>query len=351
MKRMVTMVLVPVALAFSVMSWAQEKADDWSVLVEAIANGNAGALREAIRAGRDLNARDRQTGQTPLHIAVAYAGAKGDATSVEILLEAGADANAVNSAGGTPLSYADKLNDLKIVRLLLRHGAKTDIPITQAGQTVLHSAAHAGHAEIVRLLLDAKATVDVKSKSGQTPLFFAIAGSHVDAASCLLGAGANPNIKDMSRLTPLFYAANNGKLPIVKTLIDAGADPEARDPEGRTPADWATKKGHKGVADYLLAAPKSVASAIRARSSPSTLPEPRSPSAARPSLPQATAVCDLSRFSLAIDKAEVEPKGVITGYFGNEAKSGEGERLIIVTIRGTVPAPCEITMGPDSELR
>lgn len=249
MKRIVTMVLV--ALAFSVMSWAQEKADDWSVLIDAIATGNATGLREAIRAGRDLNAKDRETGQTPLHIAVAYSIAKSDTLSVELLLEAGADVNAVNSAGGTPLSYADKLNDLKTVRLLLRHGAKTDIPITQAGQTVLHSAAHAGHAETVRLLLEAKATVDVRSKSGQTPLVFAVSGSHKDVVSSLLGASADPNSKDESGLTPLFYGANNGDLAIVKILVNAGADPKARDPEGKTAADWATKKGHKDVATYL----------------------------------------------------------------------------------------------------
>ena len=247
MKHIVMIVLV--ALSFSAMTSAQEKADDWSVLVGAIMDGNTAALREAIRAGRDLNAKDAKTGQTPLHIAVAIDFAKRDTTSVKILLEAGADANAVNSVGGTPLFYAYKLNDLTLMKLLLRHGAKTDIPITQVGQTVLHVAAYEGHAEVVRILLEAKAAVDVVSKSGQTPLFFAIKEKEV--LSSLLAASANPNAKDESGLTPLFYAANNGNLDIVKALIGAGAYPNARDPKGRTPADWAIRNGNIDVAAYL----------------------------------------------------------------------------------------------------
>ena len=100
--------------------WSQ---DGFTVLHYAAFFGSPEAIRALVAAGADLEARS--TNQefapeaTPLHSAVA--AARSD--NVEALLQAGADPNAKQHSGFTPLMEAEQRGDLDLAELLIRHGA------------------------------------------------------------------------------------------------------------------------------------------------------------------------------------------------------------------------------------
>jgi ankyrin repeat protein len=84
--------------------------------------GNAPVIAQLLKAGVDPE-RATTTGATPLH----FAAASGDVDAIGVLLDAGADANARESAAGqTPLMFAAAQNRAAAIRLLVRRGAAID---------------------------------------------------------------------------------------------------------------------------------------------------------------------------------------------------------------------------------
>jgi ankyrin repeat protein len=65
--------------------------------------------------------------------------------------------------------------------------------------SALHVAANHGHLEIVKLLLDAGADINRKSKSGETPLHLAVTKNHIDVVKCLLVRGADYSITNFHK--------------------------------------------------------------------------------------------------------------------------------------------------------
>ena len=141
-----------------------------------------------------------------------------DAGRVRALLAAGADVNARDDAGQTPLHYATQL--------------ATDEPVFsfQTGGRVENG----GDSTIVRVLLAAEADPNARDNDGRTSLY--LAGT-AEVARLLLDAGADVNARDNAGWTPLHWSTVHGTAEVVRVLLDAGADPNARDNDGRTPDD------------------------------------------------------------------------------------------------------------------
>jgi len=106
--------------------------------------------------------------------------------------------------------------------------------ISSGGRTVLHEAAITGNAEVVTLLLDAKANINIQDRGGKTALLWAAEKGHKEVVKILLDAKASVNIPGEGGDTPLAQAVLNGHKEIVKMLLDAKADVEIRDSQGCT---------------------------------------------------------------------------------------------------------------------
>ena len=111
-------------------------------------------------------------GNTPLHSAAYYE----DSEMVRVLLVCGVDVNAQNDLGSTPLDSAMRghFNDSTVVRSLLEHGADPNVQVP-GNITPLHLASQYGRIEIVRLLVQHGASVEIRDKWGRKPLDVAFA--------------------------------------------------------------------------------------------------------------------------------------------------------------------------------
>ena len=114
------------------------------------------------------NTRDVSTGDTPLHIVVA----RRDLTWVQILAAKGANVNARNNKGQTPLQLASNLGFSEGVEILLKLGAKVDEP-NATGETPLIAATHRKDAALARVLLKAGANPARNDNSGRSALDYA----------------------------------------------------------------------------------------------------------------------------------------------------------------------------------
>jgi uncharacterized protein len=123
------------------------------------------------------------------------------------------------------------------------------------GFTALHFAAFFGGGEAARVLLDAGADPNLRSRNDfdVLPIHSAVAGRHGDVVAALLDAGADPNVRQRHGWTPLHSAAEHGDTATVERLLTAGADPGAVNDEGVTAADLARTAGHEAMADRFSA--------------------------------------------------------------------------------------------------
>ena len=189
----------------------------------AVAKGDVSALRRLIAGGADLNAKDAH-GRTPLMVA----GYRRDKTAARILIEAGADLNALDSEQYDLLTIAAVLNDVEMVKFAIASGADAGLVTSPYQGTALIAAAHLGHVEVVQALIAGKAPLDHVNNLGWTALIEAIVlgdggPRHEAIVRALLQAGARADLPDSSGTTPLKLAAQRGYSNMTRILKRAGA--------------------------------------------------------------------------------------------------------------------------------
>ena len=92
-----------------------------------------------------------------------------DMSKIQDLIEKGADVEAKDKWGSTPLHFASGNNHIEIAKLLLDRGADVKAK-DNGGQTPLHFASWHNRIKIAKLLIEAGADVDATDDDGETPL-------------------------------------------------------------------------------------------------------------------------------------------------------------------------------------
>lgn len=154
----------------------------------------------------------------------------------------------------TPLMIACENGYADVVGILLNAGANPDAKSAGAsGYTPLHRAIQKNNIEIIRLLLNRNANLNVTDDSGQTPLMLACELNNTNLVSFFLQQKANPNAADVWGRTALMIACEKGYLDIASHLLNSGAKPDAADRRKRTAVIMACEKGHTDIVKLFLA--------------------------------------------------------------------------------------------------
>lgn len=194
--------------------------------------------------------------------AVASAAATGSVEALRFLLNKGGNTPHALSEALLDASESQNESDLYIneqglpeaVRILLDYKADVDSR-NNCDMTPLMLASHRGRAVIVRMLLDAGASVNAKTAcsgwEGSTALLMAIAERHEDVAKILLNRGALSAVADKKGNTALTLAAGAGTGGFINLLIDKGVDINKRNNEGQTALIIAADKGNQDAVGVL----------------------------------------------------------------------------------------------------
>ncbi len=142
-------------------------------------------------------------------------------------------------------------DDVNLIENSVRHGANVNAANHQ-GWTPLMVAASVGNTAALMTLLKHGADVNARhTEDGRTPLIFAAKEGYSDTVLCLIARGARVNDADNEGLTPMIWAAKSGQQEIVTLLISQGADIRAEAKDGQNALLKAKFNGHTAIADYL----------------------------------------------------------------------------------------------------
>ena len=224
-KMTATLTLLGLGVLIAVLSFAKPglfMSDEEQRLIEAVAQNDLTTVRELVEAGINVNAQDTR-GRTALLAAVEGHNLE----SAKVLLEAGADVNLLDDKMDSPLLLAGAEGKVDIMKLILQ--AKPNFSLyNRFGGTPLIPAAERGHVDMVKLLVSTKVDIDHVNHLGWTALLEAIVLSdggprQQQIVQVLVDAGADVNIADKEGVTPLQHARKKGFQEIVKILASAGA--------------------------------------------------------------------------------------------------------------------------------
>ncbi|KAK3604454.1 hypothetical protein CHS0354_015628 [Potamilus streckersoni] len=208
-------------------------------LFHAVSNNEPERLKALLEAGADPDQfyedLTKISSKSILHICCE----KGREECAKILLEHNANPRFRDPWGHTPLMCCMMTHHYEIGEIILQQEPSTVYDVDRYGKTALHKAVETGCKESVHLLLRYDADVNCRTQDGITAMMFLCDNRELDNAAdvlkILLDAGAEVDMKDGAHRTGLHYAAIRKNPKSVELLLKAGADPNIMDKTWRTP--------------------------------------------------------------------------------------------------------------------
>jgi ankyrin repeat protein len=178
------------------------------------------------------------------------ANGRNDAVSDWIAM--GVDLDQLSADGSTALAYAALLNRLSTVRLLLQAKAGVNVAGPHGGAPIALAAAWT-HYDVVEALLSARANVNCRAYGERyTALMLSVINGQQLSAEQFIAAAADVNLKAANGKTALIMAAERNDSGCVQLFLDSGAELNAQDADGRTALMHAVFQRNQGPVELLL---------------------------------------------------------------------------------------------------
>ena len=208
---------------------------------------NSAKITEMLIGKADKNIiNDSLEGKTPLIIAVGNSYID----TAKILIENGANINAVDIEGWSALSYAVNNGDIEIAKLLLENKAKIkDELLIAIKSPIVESSIN-----MMKLLIDNKANINYTDENGFNPLNIAIESGDMELTKFLITNGANVNSLMQDGVSLIGYAIAQNNMDLLQILIENGANVNYTngDSWADTPLKTASRLGLDNVVRILL---------------------------------------------------------------------------------------------------
>ncbi|CAN0045900.1 unnamed protein product, partial [Ascophyllum nodosum] len=204
----------------------------------ALLHGKESAIAALVAGGTDINCRTSKNGLTALD----WAAFLGNVDVLKMLVENGADVRGSGPRGDTPLHFAVRRNSVgasetscEAITALLLHGAEVDaadnfgktplVIAVEKEKLALVDALVAGGADVNRRnVVDDMAPLDVAASIGNLEVLKALLGGHVDVLKALIRHGVDVNASNAKGHSPLYEAAARNRVAAIRALVEAGAD-------------------------------------------------------------------------------------------------------------------------------
>ena len=254
--------MIPILLIFTISTSPLFSQDN--SFFEAVVRDNTALVEYMIKSRADVTVTNSD-GLTALHLV-------SDPKLGLTLIINGADINAKNRSGSTPLHWAVSRNKASIAKLLIEFGANID-SADNMGNTPLHFAINSKE-ELILLLIRSGANVNATNNNGSTPIIEALLKNNNTHSKYLLLAGAE-NIKNNAGVSPSILETLEADNTIKENLISGQVDPVIKeifvenyaraielinqgeaidtvDINGNTALHWAFNKKNRYISKLLL---------------------------------------------------------------------------------------------------
>ncbi|MCJ1236458.1 hypothetical protein MMC14_004439 [Varicellaria rhodocarpa] len=205
-------------------------------LYEVARQGHLEVLKIILKNKNSLTEKSDTDGRTPLHSACA----RGHATTAQLLLDSGADCNAVDDYEHNALIIACFNGQHEVVKVLTKAGCNVNYrkedewpPLfITGGETTLHRAIRRGDLDLAEFLIERSAAINAINSNGDSALQMTVYKGRKDIVACLLDHDANIDHTNIQGITPVFKAARSNSAQTMQLLIDRGANFYHRDNDG-----------------------------------------------------------------------------------------------------------------------
>lgn len=215
----------------------------WGLLCNAVRSGQVEPVRFLLNQNVPVNPMPSTTPKTPpsfhirpgydpdkVYTPLHYAAALPTPEIAALLIAHGADVNAEDSFGTTPLLAAVSRGQLETLRLLIAHGANVRAAELDSGKNALMRGVY--RTEIASVLLDHGLNVNARDRSGRTALMHC---QNPKIAALLIARGADVNARDAQGTTALTIMSLSGQADCVALLLKHGANVHTVNQMGETP--------------------------------------------------------------------------------------------------------------------
>lgn len=193
--------------------------------------------------------------QKHLDNAFAASISSGNMEMIHLLMEAGADINAVCAScyEQAAIQIAMEYAYFELVEELMQQGANVQVK-SSMNRTPLHSVSHSNNVELAKKLIDSSLDVNAKDEDGATPLHFAAGNGQFEMFKLLVENGADLNAVENKGFTVMMNAARGGNVEIINYLIQKGISVNSVSDEIWTPLLFACSENNYEAAEALMSA-------------------------------------------------------------------------------------------------